>query len=77
MKKKVIVTLCLAMFCSFSAGCELNGALSLVNPDCYSNGALTEDEFNDLSSWEKLLYDKNSCGLYEKQSVGNIIDHIF
>lgn len=77
MKKKTITILCLAMACVFSVGCEVSGIVDLVNPDCYVEGAITADEYDNLFFWEKPFYDKNSCGLYIKQSAGDIIDHLF
>ncbi len=55
----------------------LNIASTLLNSDCYVEGALTEAQYDDLPFWEKLLYSKNSCGLYVKQDASDVIDHWF
>ncbi len=55
----------------------LNIASNLLNSDCYAEGALTETQYDDLPFWEKLLYSKNSCGLYVKQDADDIVNHWF
>ncbi len=68
----------------FVVGCELNNvsstlntAANLLNSDCYVEGALTASQYDDLPFWKKILYSKNSCGLYVKQDAGDIVSSWF
>jgi len=85
-KNSLVITLALATFlvgCLFAfPGCNdaagtLTNIANLVNPDCLASDALSEAEYDDLSTVEKLLYTKNSCGLYVKRDFENTLDQWF
>ena len=83
MKKTVYTMMVVVLLVGLAGslcGCELQQASSLLqvfNPDCFVSGGLTESEYDDLSSWEKLLYEENSCGLYVKHDIVEDIEDLF
>ncbi len=81
---RIFILFVFSMLFTFVVGCNtdnlsttLNVAANLLNSDCYAQGALTEAQYDDLPFWEKLLYSKNSCGLYVKQDASDIVEHWF
>jgi len=56
-------------------GC-IDGLGGLFNSDCFVQGALTEDEYQDLPSWQQLLYTENTCNLYVERTAQNTLDDI-
>ena len=81
--RRIIITTLFALMLTFllsaSCGCtvSLNGITQLFNPDCFVDGALTQEEYDDLSVLERLLYTKNSCDLYVERDVDNTLDDLF
>ncbi len=73
----VFIAVVLVAFVVTSAGCDssLAGLPGLLNPDCFDADAITAEEYDDLPAWEKVFWDKNSCGLYE-EGIGDAVDEI-
>lgn len=69
----IVIAGLLIAFVAGLGGC-IDNPLNLINPDCFASGALTQDEYDDLSAWEQLLYTKNSCDLYVKSTIGDLFD---
>lgn len=49
---------------------------NLLNSDCFVSGAISQEEYDDLSWLDQLKYTKNSCGLYVKRNTQNTIEDI-
>lgn len=49
-------------------GCPLSGILA----DCFDEDTISRQEFEDLNSFEQLLYDENDCGRFEP--VSDLLD---
>ncbi len=58
--KSVFVTALVAGSCLFQS-CPFSGFFD----DCLEEDSISGSEFDDLNSFEQLLYDENNCGRYE------------
>lgn len=58
--KSVLVTALVAGSCLFQS-CPFGGFLD----DCFEEDSISESEFDDLNSFEQLLYEENDCGRFE------------
>lgn len=46
--------------------CPLGNIGSFLT-DCFDNNTISEREYDDMNSFEQLLYEGNDCGRYEQR----------
>ena len=55
-------------------GCPLGGLLQGFLSDCFGGDTISRSEYEDLNVLERLMYEENDCGRYERHS--SILDII-
>jgi hypothetical protein len=55
-------------------GCLGSGPVGEMVSDCFGENTISPSEYDDLDSWEQLLYEENDCGTYEP--VSSVLDDL-
>lgn len=50
-------------------GCPIDAFIGGFLADCFGEDTISEGEYDDLNIFERLLYDENNCGRYERVGI--------